>query len=214
MSVRGDPQKPTPRQREYLDFIAGYAARHGHAPAEVELAAHFQVTPASVHAMIVALDRRGLITRRPGVPRSILLVEQVAPAASTCLFCAIAAGRTPSNLVWTSDAHVAFLDVNPAARGHLLLVPRRHAATIYDLARREFAALFEIVRRLGPALASAVGADRAAVAVEGYGVAHAHVHLVPVSGGGQLDPCKQRPAGQSELRAAATKIRAELASVR
>ncbi|MEI8255109.1 MAG: HIT family protein [Deltaproteobacteria bacterium] len=133
-------------------------------------------------------------------------------AARECLFCAIAEGTTPSNVVWTDDAHVAFLDVNPVARGHVLLVPRRHAATIYDLAPHEFAALFDVVRRIGPRLAASIGSDRTAIAVEGFGVAHTHVHLVPVTGGGQLDPCRQRPADPAELRVLAARLREDLES--
>jgi histidine triad (HIT) family protein len=213
MTDTGTSRAPTPKQRAYLDFIAGYVAKHGRAPAEAEMQAHFAVTPPSVHQMIVTLERRGFITRERGVPRSIRVVERIDPAARTCRFCAIVARKTPSHVVWTDDAHVAFLDVNPAARGHLLLIPRRHAATIYDLAPHEFTSIFEAVRRIGPRLAAALGADRTAIAVEGYGVAHVHVHLVPVTGGGQLDPCRQKPATERELRVVAAILRTGLVSV-
>lgn len=127
-----------------------------------------------------------------------------------CLFCAIVEGTGPAHTVFEDDAHVAFLDVNPAVQGHVLLIPRRHVSTIYGLNAAEFTALFDLVRRRGPRLATAMGADRTALAVEGYGVDHAHVHLVPVTGGGQLDPCKQRPGSADQLRAIAARLRPAL----
>lgn len=114
-------------------------------------------------------------------------------------------------MVWQDAGHVAFLEVNPMAPGHTVLAPRAHARTVYDLPPDGFAALFAVVHRLGPALARAAGAERAAIAVEGYGIAHAHVHLVPVTGGNQLDPCRQAPAAADDLEEMAARLRRVLA---
>jgi Mn-dependent DtxR family transcriptional regulator len=66
----------TKRQGQYLTFITMYTKVHRRPPAEADIQAYFQVTPPSVHNMIVMLDRRGLISRTPGGPRSIrVLVE-------------------------------------------------------------------------------------------------------------------------------------------
>jgi hypothetical protein len=66
----------TAKQGQYLAFIRAYALMFGQAPAEADLQRHFQVTPPSVHQMILTLERTGLIRRRPGVARSIeLLVD-------------------------------------------------------------------------------------------------------------------------------------------
>jgi len=64
----------TPKQGQYLAFIHYYTKIHGIAPAEAEIERYFAVTPPSVHQMILTLERRGLITRTPGVARSIRLV--------------------------------------------------------------------------------------------------------------------------------------------
>ena len=61
----------TKLQGQYLTFIAMYTKLHRRPPAEAELQAHFRVTPPSVHNMIVTLERRGLISRTPGAPRTI-----------------------------------------------------------------------------------------------------------------------------------------------
>src|SRR4051794_22114186 len=63
----------TSRQGQYLAFIHHYTTLHGRAPAEAEMVQFFQVSPPSVHQMIVALERRDLITRVPGQARSIRL---------------------------------------------------------------------------------------------------------------------------------------------
>jgi DNA-binding MarR family transcriptional regulator len=61
----------TPKQGQYLAFIDAYTRVHRRPPAEREMQRHFGVTPPSVHQMILALERAGLIRRQPGVPRSI-----------------------------------------------------------------------------------------------------------------------------------------------
>ena len=67
----------TEKQGQYLAFIYAYAHMFGRPPAEADLQRHFQVTPPSVHQMIVTLERNGLISRQPGVARSIQIL--VAP---------------------------------------------------------------------------------------------------------------------------------------
>ena len=69
---RGLP-RPTKRQLEYLAFISKYIHRFGRAPAESDIQRHFLVSAPSVNQMMQMLERRGFITRQPGVPRSIRL---------------------------------------------------------------------------------------------------------------------------------------------
>ncbi|PWU08075.1 MAG: hypothetical protein C5B50_30380 [Verrucomicrobia bacterium] len=72
----------TSRQGQFLAFIHHYTTLHGRPPTEAEMAQYFQVTPPSVHGMVLTLERRGLITRMPGEARSIRLTlppEQLPP---------------------------------------------------------------------------------------------------------------------------------------
>jgi DNA-binding MarR family transcriptional regulator len=70
------PHRFTEKQGQYLAFIHAYSLVMGRPPAEADLHRHFQVTPPSVHQMVLTLERAGLIRRRPGVARSIeLLVD-------------------------------------------------------------------------------------------------------------------------------------------
>src|SRR5918993_4034814 len=69
-------QSFTDRQGQYLAFIDAYTRVHGRPPAEADLRRHFRVSPPAVHRMVLALERAGLIRRRPGLARSIeVLVE-------------------------------------------------------------------------------------------------------------------------------------------
>jgi len=67
----------TEKQGQYLAFIYTYSHMFRRAPAETDMQRHFQVSPPSVHQMIVTLERNGLIRRQPGVPRSVQIL--VAP---------------------------------------------------------------------------------------------------------------------------------------
>lgn len=74
---------PTPTQLAYLDFIRKYIELYRRAPAEHEMQAFFGTTPPAVHQMVVTLTKKGLITRKPGVARSIqLVVTPDAPAVA------------------------------------------------------------------------------------------------------------------------------------
>jgi Mn-dependent DtxR family transcriptional regulator len=72
----------TEKQGQYLAFIYTYTKLHRRPPAEADIQAYFGVTPPTVHQMVLQLDKRGLIRRRPGQPRSIELLvpaDQIPP---------------------------------------------------------------------------------------------------------------------------------------
>jgi len=64
----------TPKQGQHLAFIYPYTRVLGRPPAEADIQQHFKVTPPTVHQMLVTLERKGLIRRKPGVARSIELL--------------------------------------------------------------------------------------------------------------------------------------------
>jgi DNA-binding MarR family transcriptional regulator len=65
----------TPKQGQYLAFIHAYTLVNGRPPAEADMIRFFRVTPPSVHQMVLSLDKAGLISRKPGAPRSTVLLE-------------------------------------------------------------------------------------------------------------------------------------------
>jgi DNA-binding MarR family transcriptional regulator len=64
----------TPRQGQYLAFIHAYTLVNGRPPAQADIQRFFQVSPPSVHQMLLTLERQGLISRRPGIPRGIAVL--------------------------------------------------------------------------------------------------------------------------------------------
>ena len=110
-----------------------------------------------------------------------------------CIFCGIVDGEIPGRTVYEDDAVQAFLDANPLAPGHTLVVPKDHAETLADATAAEAGALMEAARELVPRIEDAVDADGTTVAVNngeaaGQEVPHVHVHVVPRFGDDGVGP--------------------------
>ncbi|MPZ61468.1 MAG: HIT domain-containing protein [Propionibacteriales bacterium] len=106
-----------------------------------------------------------------------------------CLFCRIVAGDHPAHPVLDEPHLVGFLDHRPVFKGHVLLVPRTHYATLADLPSELFTPLLEATQRLAAAMQSALGAQGSFVAmnnVVSQSVPHLHVHVVPRTKGDGL----------------------------
>ena len=131
------------------------------------------------------------------------------------VFDRIVRGDAPAHRVWEDDAFLAFLDTRPSRPGHVLLIPKavpeRGGDDVFALPPDLYAALWERARRLAPPIRDALGAQRVGAVVEGFGVAHAHVHLVPLDAVGDLGPQADEPAPDGELAAVAEKVRAAVA---
>jgi histidine triad (HIT) family protein len=98
------------------------------------------------------------------------------------VFCRIIAGTEPAHIVLDDDEVVAFLDQRPVFPGHVLVVPRRHVATLLDLPVDELGPYFERVQRVTAAVQDAMDAHGSFVAlnnVVSQSVAHLHTHVVP-----------------------------------
>lgn len=108
---------------------------------------------------------------------------------SDCLFCKIIAGEIPCYKVWEDESHLAFLDIHPIREGHTLVVPKAHASYLFDLDDPAYVDMMRAAKTVAATLKKATGAPRIGVAVEGFSVDHVHVHLAPIDGVGQMDPC-------------------------
>ena len=137
---------------------------------------------------------------------------------TTCVFCRIASGELPGNIVHRDARVVAFLDASPLFLGHTLVVPIDHIATLDDLPPALIGPLFEVVRRTSIAVQRALGADGSFVATNtriSQSVPHVHVHVVPrKEGDGFFSPrpiWKRRSyASDAEAAEFAGRIRAAL----
>lgn len=108
---------------------------------------------------------------------------------SDCIFCAIAAGSVAAEIVLESEDIVAFLDTRPVFKGHVLLVPRKHVATLPDLPDDLALPFVAAARRLATAMVAGLGAQGSFVCannVVSQSVPHLHLHVIPRTKGDGL----------------------------
>ncbi len=106
-----------------------------------------------------------------------------------CAFCRIVAGTEPAHVVLESAAAIAFLDARPLLKGHVLLVPRDHVATLPEVSDEVLLPLMSMARRLATAVLDGLGAEGSFVALNNtvsQSVPHLHVHVVPRTKGDGL----------------------------
>ncbi|MBD5252504.1 MAG: HIT family protein [Bacteroides sp.] len=125
------------------------------------------------------------------------------------IFSLIAAGEIPSYRVASDDKHYAFLDINPVAPGHVLVIPRREEDYIFNLSDEEYTDLMLFARRVARALEKAMPCKRVGVAVMGLEVPHTHVHLVPLNSEGDMDFSSKKQIAPEEMARIAEAIAAE-----
>lgn len=106
------------------------------------------------------------------------------PAAGDCVFCLVLAGLATAHIVAADQHCIAFLDARPAARGHTLVVPRRHVETLWDADDALVAALMLTTRQVAALLRDRLRPDGLTVRqnngrASGQRVPHLHMHLVP-----------------------------------
>ena len=118
------------------------------------------------------------------------------------IFTRIAKGEIPSYKVAESDEFYAFLDINPLAEGHTLVIPKNvEDDYIFNLDEKTYEGLWAFARKVAVALKAAVPCKRVGVAVLGMEVPHTHIHLVPLQTEGDLDFRKKRPAVSDQRKA-------------
>lgn len=103
------------------------------------------------------------------------------------IFSKIIRGEIPSYKVAEDEHYFAFLDINPLTEGHTLVVPKREVDYLFDLPAEELAGLMVFAQRVAERIRVAIPCKRIGVAVIGLDVPHAHLHLVPINEGGDLD---------------------------
>lgn len=103
------------------------------------------------------------------------------------IFTKIIRGEIPSYKIAEDEHFYAFLDINPLAEGHTLVVPKREVDYLFDLEDEELGAMMVFAKKVAAHIRAVVPCERIGVAVIGLDVPHAHIHLVPISQGGDLD---------------------------
>jgi histidine triad (HIT) family protein len=138
-------------------------------------------------------------------------------AGDSCVFCRIVGGQAPAAVVYEDEATLAFLDINPANRGHVLVIPKRHARDIFDVGDDDACHVMRTVRRIAQAIDQSLQPDgvnliqanrRAAF----QSVFHFHVHVIPRWWQDGLVPIwRHKPEDPQVLQDVAARIRAAMA---
>ena len=97
------------------------------------------------------------------------------------IFTKIINGEIPSYKVAENNDFIAFLDINPNAKGHTLVVPKKEENKIFDLAKDEYSALMDFSYKVAKALEKSIACRRIGMSVIGLEVPHVHVHLIPIN---------------------------------
>jgi histidine triad (HIT) family protein len=131
-----------------------------------------------------------------------------------CLFCKIVAGELPATVVAEDERTLAFMDINPATRGHALVIPREHAADLLEIGQEDLAAVAAAAKRLAACAKEALGADgvnliNSCGAAAWQTVFHFHVHVIPRYRDDPLKlPWVPAPGDADEIAAAGAALRA------
>ena len=104
--------------------------------------------------------------------------------AAQCIFCSIAAGAAPCHKIYSDDATLAFMDINPANEGHCLVIPNAHFGTVFEMPPEAFAAVASTVVKVARAVNDELRPGGLSVlqangALAGQTVPHVHVHILP-----------------------------------
>lgn len=122
------------------------------------------------------------------------------------IFTKIINGEIPCYKIAEDDKFCAFLDVNPVAEGHTLVVPKREEAYIFNLEDDEIAGLMVFAKKVAKKLESKINCKKIAVTVIGLEVPHAHIHLIPINKESDIDFKNKKNHTPAELKAMADKI--------
>ena len=126
------------------------------------------------------------------------------------IFTKIINGEIPAYKVAEDDRYLAFLDVNPNAKGHTLCIPKQEVNKIFDMDEDHYLGLMQFSRKVAIALEKAVPCKRIGVAVVGLEVPHVHVHLIPLNNMDEMRFTDKVTLSKDEFEALAKQINANL----
>jgi len=131
-----------------------------------------------------------------------------------CIFCKIISGDIPAIKVLDEERVIAFMDINPSAKGHLLVVPKKHAENIFEIEKNDLSAVFHAAKRCAMAIKEALNADGATVLqlngkASDQVVPHLHVHIIPRwnNDGLSISTWEMKPGNMEEIQAVADQVK-------
>jgi len=126
------------------------------------------------------------------------------------IFTKIINGEIPSYKIAENEDFYVFLDINPNAKGHTLVVPKKEVNKLFDLEETLYTKLFSYSRKIAKAIEKTIPCERVGVAVVGLEVPHVHVHLVPLQKMEDIQFIKKVTMSADEFEATAKAIAANL----
>lgn len=136
----------------------------------------------------------------------------MARADPDCLFCKIAAGEIPATIVAEDERTIAFMDINPATRGHALVIPRAHARDVHEIDPEDLKAVAAAAQVIAARQVERLGADgvnllNSSGRAAWQSVFHFHIHVIPRYDGDPLRlPWTPSPGDMDEVAAAAAEL--------
>ena len=134
-----------------------------------------------------------------------------------CIFCKIIQGEIPATKVYEDEKVLAFMDINPLNDGHTLIVPKRHAETIFEIDPQDLIATMKVAQKLAIAIKKALNSDGMIVVqlnnkAAGQMVPHLHIHLIPrwENDGLQIGKWEMKPGDMEKIKDIAEKIKKEV----
>lgn len=127
------------------------------------------------------------------------------------IFSRIINGEIPCYKIAEDQRYFAFLDINPLAKGHTLVVPKEETDYIFDLSDDQLAGMIVFAKKVALAIEKSVSCKRIGIAVLGLEVAHAHIHLIPINNLEDINFAKPKlKLSKEEFEEIAGKIRNHL----
>jgi histidine triad (HIT) family protein len=125
------------------------------------------------------------------------------------IFTLIINGDIPSHKIYEDDQVLAFLEIHPIMQGHTLVVPKKQIDHIWDLDEGDYEYLWSVTKKIGTHIREVMGSPRVGITVEGFGIPHAHIHLMPIYHGNDLkkQQNKDYTPSNEELEQVAAKLR-------
>jgi histidine triad (HIT) family protein len=131
-----------------------------------------------------------------------------------CIFCKIIDGAIPAVKVLDEELVIAFMDINPSSKGHMLVVPKRHAENIFEIPESDLAATVKAVKRCAKAVKEALNAEGITILqlngkASDQVIPHFHIHIIPrwENDGLPISNWEMKPGDMEEINNIARKVK-------
>ena len=118
--------------------------------------------------------------------------------------------KIPADIVFENEDCIAFMDIMPIQKGHVLVVPKLEVDNIFDLPLNTYTSLFSFARKISIAMKKTFNCKRIGVSVIGFEIPHAHIHLIPINHIDDMDFNNKKVIKKHELKLIAKKISKEI----